>query len=150
MSRRKRFDVHDLYPEDYCFDEEAFLADPENYQFTADDIAYYNAMELEDYEETVPMTPYERRLLRKWVAAGNSVHESPGSRYFCLKIFPCKDFLEIYRMDREIRAAVKGMSKAEKEAYLKDYIGWRDPVPGEDAGEDWPPIDDEDIEHPFT
>ena len=84
MARRKRFSVHDLYPEDYCFDYDAFEADPENYKFTAEDNAYLNAIELERYEDTVPMTPYERRLLRRWVISGHSVHEpaisvSPGT-----------------------------------------------------------------------
>ena len=50
MATRKRFSVHDLYPADYCFDWDAFEADPEHYQFTAEDIAYSNAMELEEYE----------------------------------------------------------------------------------------------------
>jgi len=46
MARRKPFNVHDLYPADYCFNWEAFEADPERYVFTKDDIAYSNAMEL--------------------------------------------------------------------------------------------------------
>ena len=69
MAKNKVFNVHDLYPEDYCFDYESFYADPEGYVFTPDDIAYYNAMELERYEQEVPMTYYEKTLLRKWVRA---------------------------------------------------------------------------------
>ena len=61
MSDRKVFNVHGLYPSDYCFDWEAFEADPEHYAFTADDIAYFNAMELERFEKETPMTPYEKR-----------------------------------------------------------------------------------------
>ena len=57
MGRNRTFNVHGLYPEDYCFDQAAFEADPEGYQFTSDDIAYFNAMELERYETSVPMTP---------------------------------------------------------------------------------------------
>jgi hypothetical protein len=53
MSDRKRFNVHDLYPSDYCFDWAAFEADPEHYKFTAEDIAYSNAMELERYEQAM-------------------------------------------------------------------------------------------------
>ena len=56
MARNKVFNVHDLYPADYCFDSKAFYADPEGYVFTPDDIAYSNAMELERYEQKVPMT----------------------------------------------------------------------------------------------
>ena len=44
------FNVHDLYPKDYCFDYKAFYANPEGYEFTPEDIAYCNAMELERYE----------------------------------------------------------------------------------------------------
>lgn len=123
----KKFDIRSLYPEDYCFDWETFEADPENYQFTADDIAYSNAIELEEYEEKTPMTPYEKRALRRWVASGHSVRETPPSRYAC--IYPCEpepDFLEVYRTDKELDAATKGMTADERIAYLKDYIGFED------------------------
>ena len=79
--RRKRFSVHDLYPADYCFDWETFEADPEHYHFTNDDIAYANAMELEEYEASMPMTPAEKRALRRWVASGHSVRETPPSKH---------------------------------------------------------------------
>lgn len=58
MARNKVFNVHNLYPADYCFDFEAYEADPEGHVFTPDDIAYNNAMELEWYEQKVPMTYY--------------------------------------------------------------------------------------------
>ena len=67
MAKNRVFNVHDLYPADYCFDSESFYADPEGYVFTPEDIAYSNAMELERYEREVPMTYYEKTLLRKWV-----------------------------------------------------------------------------------
>ena len=115
----KRFSIHDLYPKDCCFDYEAFETDPENYRFTAEDLAYLNALEPERYEAAVPMTPYERRLLRKWVISGHSVHDNPGSRYICIAGHPpASNFLDVYRMDREIRAATKGMTSKEWEAYL--------------------------------
>ena len=126
MGRNRTFNVHGLYPEDYCFDQAAFEADPEGYQFTSDDIAYFNAMELERYETSVPMTPYERRLLRKWVISGHSPRENPGSRYICLSGSEPYDFLDVYRMDMEIRRDTKGMSAEQKEAYLKAYTGWTD------------------------
>ena len=46
MARRKPFNVHELYPTDYCFNRDAFEADPERYVFTKDDLAYFNAIEL--------------------------------------------------------------------------------------------------------
>ncbi|OON84692.1 hypothetical protein BXO88_16020, partial [Oribacterium sp. C9] len=72
MPKRKKSNIHDLYPKDYCFDYEAFEADPEGYVFTQDDIAYSNAMDLERYEREVPMSYYEKTLLRKWVMSGHS------------------------------------------------------------------------------
>ncbi len=126
MTKNKKFNVHDLYPADYRFDYEGFEKDPESYIFTADDIAYNNAMELERYEREVPMSRYEKKLLREWVVSGHSPRENPGSRYICLTGSEPYDFLDVYRMDREIRQDMKGMNKAEQEAYLKDYMGWRD------------------------
>ena len=65
MAGNKAFNVHDLYPQGYCFDYEAFEADPESYVFTPDDMAYLNAMELEQYEREVPMTYYPK--IRKMI-----------------------------------------------------------------------------------
>ena len=117
MAKRKIFNVHDLYPADYVFDSEAFEADPDGYVFTPDDRAFFNALELERYEESVPMTYYEKTLLRKWVMAGHSPSEDPGSRYISLiPDLSAYDFLDVYRMDKEIRRDTKGMSKDEKTA----------------------------------
>lgn len=124
MGAKKAFNVHDLYPSDYCFDWGTFEADPEHYQFTKDDIAYFNAMELEKFEDETPMTPYERRALRKWVASGHSVMEAPPSRYACVHCcYPPPTFLDVYREDKQLDAALKGMTRAEKISYLKEYIG---------------------------
>ena len=124
MAKYKAFNVHDLYPADYVFPWDKFESDPEGYQFTSEDIAYTNAMELEEYELKTPMTPYEKRALRRWVAAGHSVRETPPSRYPCAyPSHPAPDFLDVYRTDRELDAATKGMSKAQKLAYLQEYTG---------------------------
>jgi hypothetical protein len=125
MARRKPFNVHDLYPADYCFNWEAFEADPERYVFTKDDIAYSNAMELEKYEQETPMTPYEKRALRRWVASGHSVMETPPSRYACIHCcYPPPSFLDVYREDKQLDAATRGMTKSEKASYLKEYVGF--------------------------
>ena len=125
MARRKPFNVHDLYPADYCFNWEAFEADPERYVFTKDDIAYSNAMELEKYEQETPMTPYEKRALRRWVASGHSVMETPPSRYACIHCcYPPPSFLDVYREDKHLDAAARGMTKSEKASYLKEYVGF--------------------------
>ncbi len=148
MARTKAFNVHDLYPADYHFDSEAFFADPEGYVFTPDDIAYFNAMELERYEREVSMTRYEKKLLRKWVMAGHSPREIPPSRYLCLTGYESYDFLDVYRMDKEIRRAMKGMSKDEQKAYLMEYMGWTDEEPDpEDA--DFCGPNEERLNYPF-
>lgn len=82
--------------------------------------------EYEEYITVTPMTAYERRLLREWVSDGHSVNESPGSKYLPDR-YPPADFLETYREDREIEQAVKCMTAAEEEAYLKEYMGWNKP-----------------------
>ena len=125
MARRKPFNVHDLYPADYCFNWEAFEADPERYVFTKDDVAYSNAMELEKYEQETSMTPYEKRALRRWVASGHSVMETPPSRYACIHCcYPPPSFLDVYREDKQLDAATRGMTKSEKASYLKEYVGF--------------------------
>ncbi len=128
MAKNKAFNVHDLYPAGYCFNYKAFEADPDGYKFTPDDIAYSNAMDLERYEREVPMTYYEKTLLRKWVMSGHSPYENPGSRYLCLTGSEPYDFLTVHRMDKEIRRDMKGMSKEEQKAYLMEYMGWTDDV----------------------
>ena len=125
MARRKPFNVHDLYPADYCFNWEAFEADPERYVFTKDDVAYSNAIELEKYEQETSMTPYEKRALRRWVASGHSVMEAPPSRYACIHCcYPPPSFLDVYREDKQLDAATRGMTKSEKASYLKEYVGF--------------------------
>ena len=117
MARNKAFNVHDLYPADYCFGYQAFCNNPEAYVFTLEDIAYINAMELERYEREAPMAYYEKTLLRKWVMSGHSPREKPPSRYLCLTGSEPYDFLDIHRMDKEIRRDMKGMSKAEQKSF---------------------------------
>ena len=85
MGRNRTFNVHGLYPEDYCFDQAAFEADPEGYQFTSDDIAYFNAMELERYETSVPMITMKDAFFE--VGHIRAPSENPGSRYICLERF---------------------------------------------------------------
>ncbi len=148
MAKNKVFSVQDLYPADYYFDYGAFEADPEAYVFTPEDIAYFNAMELERYEREVPMTYYEKTLLRKWVVSGHSPSEAPPSRYLCLTGSEPYDFLDVHRMDKEIRRDMKGMSKEEQKAYLMDYMGWTDDDPDEGATDFWDPSKEE-LDQPF-
>ncbi|SEK34909.1 hypothetical protein SAMN04487770_101233 [Butyrivibrio sp. ob235] len=151
MSKRKKFNIHDLYPADYHFDWEAFEKDPDGYRFTEADYAYSNAMDLERYESEVQMTPYEKRAVRKWVIDGHSPYENPGSRYLCMTGSEPYDFLDVYRMDREIQKDMKGMNKEQQRAYLMEYMGWTDDIPAPDMDDDstgFMPADP-DEERPF-
>lgn len=124
MSGKKHFSIHDLYPSDYCFDWTTFEADPEHYIFSEDDLAYFNAIELERFERETPMTSYEKRAVRKWVCSGHSVMETPPSKYPCVhSCYPPPGFLDVYRIDKELDAAMKGMTRKEKIAYLMEYMG---------------------------
>lgn len=109
-------------------DHDTFYAEPEHYRFTEEEIRTLNKRQLKEYEQKVPMTPAEKKALRKWVAAGHSVGESPGSRYIC---DIGMDFLDVYRADHEIKAAIRGKTKAEKIAFIKEYTGYKDPTPEE-------------------
>jgi len=100
--------------------------------FTPEEIQRLKEEELEDYERKVAMTPAEKRALRKWVSEGHSVAENPGSRYICTYgMYPPPDYLDVYRMDREIRSGLRGKTRAEKTAYLKEYAGYGEETPQE-------------------
>ena len=80
------------------------------------------------YEARNPMSAGERRAARRWVKSGHSIYEPCVSKY--LPDREDQDFLDVYRQNKEIEAAIRGMTPLEAEAYLKDYIGYQ-----EDAAE---------------
>lgn len=88
-----------------------------------------NKRELGDYEQNVPMTPDEKQALRRWVLSGHRVYEAPASKYACLCGEWPADFLDVYRLDKELDAAVQGKSAAEREIYLRQYFGDEEEVP---------------------
>lgn len=92
----------------------------------------YRWEQYNSYIRTNRTTPKERKALRKWVASGHSVYENPGSRYICDQ-YPPQDYLEVYRQDREIKAALAGKSAAEAELYLKEYMGYETECPRENV-----------------
>ena len=71
------------------------------------------------------MTPYERRLVREWVKEGNSVYGCTQSRYYGESAYPM-EFLEVYRSDRAIDKELQGKTAQEREAYLKDLLGYQE------------------------
>ena len=79
------------------------------------------------------MTYYEKTLLRKWVIAGHNPRENPGSKYLCMTGSEPMDFLDVYRMDREIQQRIKCMNKAQQETYLKELMGLTEPDGLEDS-----------------
>ena len=73
--------------------------------------------ELREYEKHTEMTSEERAALRRWVRAGNSVHENPsGAQYG--GIGGLIDFLDDYRDIAEFEAEFNAMSPAEQTAFL--------------------------------
>ena len=93
----------------------------------------YRWIEYEDYIHDNKLSKYERQLLRKWVREGHSVYEPVDPQYAPGPPYPPMDFIEAYRFDRSIREEMRGMSKKEKDAYLKDLYGYTEPSPEEIA-----------------
>ena len=93
------------------------------YEFMYDNRQDYLWYEYQDYIAQKPMTAYERRLVRNWVKAGNSVYGCTQSRYYGESAYPM-EFLEVYRSDREIDRELQGKTSREKEAYLKELLGF--------------------------
>jgi hypothetical protein len=102
------------------------------YEFLYDNRQDYLWDEYQDYIAQKPMTPYERRLVRRWVKEGNSVYECTQSKYYGESAYPM-EFLEVYRADREIDRDLRGKSPKEREEYLKDLLGYREDPPEEKA-----------------
>ena len=95
------------------------------YEFMYENRQDYLWDEYQDYIARTPMTPYERRLVRKWVTEGNSVYGCTQSRYYGESAYPM-EFLDVYRMDREIDRGLQGKTPSEREAYLKGLLGYED------------------------
>jgi hypothetical protein len=60
----------------------------------------YLKQELRRYEEIIPMTLPERKELRAWVAAGNSVHANPG--LYTYENGNEMDYLDAMRFEEEL------------------------------------------------
>jgi hypothetical protein len=89
---------------------------------------HYLEKQLKEYEVRIPMTKYERSALRKWVRDVHSVYEAPGSKYLPDAEENRCDFLDVYRQDKEIEEAISGMTGKEQVRWLKDYVGYEEPV----------------------
>lgn len=96
-----------------------------SYEFLYDSRQEYLWDEYQDYIAQKPMTPYERRLVRKWVKDGNSVYGCMQSKYYGESAYPM-EFLEVYRMDRAIDRDLQGKTPKEREAYLKELLGYKE------------------------
>lgn len=102
------------------------------YEFMYDNRQDFLWDEYQDYIAQKPMTAYERRLVRNWVKAGNSVYDCKQSRYYGESAYPM-EFLEVYRGDREIDRDLQGKTPKEKEAYLKELLGYTEETAEEKA-----------------
>lgn len=95
------------------------------YEFLYDNRQEFLWDEYQDYIAKKPMTPYERRLVRKWVKEGNSVYGCTQSTYYGESAYPM-EFLEVYRLDRAIDKELQGKTPQERETYLKDLLGYQE------------------------
>ena len=95
------------------------------YEFLYDNRQEFLWDEYQDYIAKKPMTPYEHRLVRKWVKEGNSVYGCTQSRYYGESAYPM-EFLEVYRSDRAIDKELQGKTPQERETYLKDLLGYQE------------------------
>ena len=95
------------------------------YEFLYDSRQEFLWDEYQDYIAKKPMTPYERRLVREWVKEGNSVYGCTQSRYYGESAYPM-EVLEVYRSDRAIDKELQGKTPQEREAYLKDLLGYQE------------------------
>ncbi len=78
--------------------------------------------EYSDYVRKTPMTPDERKAVRKRVSLGNSVYDNECMVYG-ENGWPI-EYLEEYRMEKEIEEATRYMSKEDAQRYVMNYFGF--------------------------
>lgn len=84
----------------------------------------YLRKELKEYEKVTPMTDEERKAVRAWVKAGNSVHEN--DMLACYEGGYPMDYLDTYRDIVYISQATKDMSDEDARKFALAYYGWDD------------------------
>ena len=77
--------------------------------------------ELIEYEKVTTMTAEEQAALRTWVAEANRVHENASMGVD--ETGESLDFLEVYRMEEEIRQDLEKLSPTEKDTYIARLKG---------------------------
>ena len=82
-----------------------------------------------DYAANNKLTKTERLLLKEWIQAGHSVYEVVNSRYIAGPVYPPMDFIDAYRLDRSISNALRNMDHDDRIDYLREYTGYKDPLP---------------------
>lgn len=80
----------------------------------------------EEYLKKTPMTPNERKAVRSWMDEGHCILEPWSSRNLPGPMYPPYDFLDCYRLDREVERDTAGMTEEEKIRYLKEMWGYFD------------------------
>ncbi len=88
----------------------------------SEDVKEILEAEYEEYVKKIPMTPNERRALREWVKAGNSVYDNPEGAWHDGGV-PV-EFLDTFRDAEYIREHIKGMSDEETHRFAMAYYGW--------------------------
>lgn len=77
--------------------------------------------ELIEYEKMTIMTAEEQAALHTWVAEGNSVHENASMGVD--ETGNPLDFLDVYRMEKEIQRDLEKLSPTEKDKYIARLKG---------------------------
>lgn len=73
-----------------------------------------------------PMSPTERQAVRRWMKKGHCILEPWDSPYLPGPMDPPYNFLDCYRLNREMERETAGMNEDETVRYLKNYWGWQD------------------------
>lgn len=74
-----------------------------------------------EFFERTQMTEEERKAVKAWIKRGHCIEDPAYSPYLPPFIEPPWNYLDVYRLEKEIDQDTAGMSLAEKGRYLRWY-----------------------------
>lgn len=77
----------------------------------------------EKYLKETPMSPKERRALKRWLREGHCAFEPCDSPYLPGPAYPPYDFLDCYRLNEIVERETAGMDDEAKTGYLRGMWG---------------------------
>lgn len=103
---------------------------------------YFNE-ELARYENRRRLKPTEKLALYRWLSTGHRLQDAPQSRHLYLSDTPAGwDFIDVYRLDKEIDSDIRGMNRFQKADYFRTYFGYDGP----DMQDEDLPFDDDGLD----